>query len=161
MLEDIKVYRLIVSEQDRIGIATFQPEDEKNQDSTELTGDITDGRKDDFRREILNYIGALAGYYTDGQFLDYAPAQIPTYAHNGQQRSRYRLYHRRQCSVQSKRRGRFLAQSKRGGHLQHNFHNPPRPRRKPLLTEPRPDSVCCYWRFNSLKCDLTLWMVAG
>ena len=31
---------LILSEQDRIGIGTFQPKDEKNQDSTELTGDI-------------------------------------------------------------------------------------------------------------------------
>lgn len=40
MLDDIKVYRLILSEQDRIGIGTFQPKDEKNQDSTELTGDI-------------------------------------------------------------------------------------------------------------------------
>jgi serine protein kinase len=40
MLEEIKVYRLILSEQDRIGVGTFQPKDEKNQDSTELTGDI-------------------------------------------------------------------------------------------------------------------------
>jgi serine protein kinase len=40
MLDDIKVYRLNLSEQDRIGIGTFQPKDEKNQDSTELTGDI-------------------------------------------------------------------------------------------------------------------------
>jgi serine protein kinase len=40
VLEDIKVYRLILSEQDRVGIGTFQPKDEKNQDSTELTGDI-------------------------------------------------------------------------------------------------------------------------
>jgi serine protein kinase len=40
MLEDVKVYRLILSEQDRIGVGTFQPKDEKNQDSTELTGDI-------------------------------------------------------------------------------------------------------------------------
>jgi len=37
---EIKVYRLILSEQDRIGIGTFQPKDEKNQDSTELTGDL-------------------------------------------------------------------------------------------------------------------------
>src|SRR5262249_16811844 len=37
---EIKVYRLMLSEQDRIGIGTFQPKDEKNQDSTELTGDI-------------------------------------------------------------------------------------------------------------------------
>ena len=40
MLEDIKVHRMVLSEQDRIGIGTFQPKDEKNQDSTELTGDI-------------------------------------------------------------------------------------------------------------------------
>ena len=36
----IQVRRLILSEQDRVGIGTFQPKDEKNQDSTELTGDI-------------------------------------------------------------------------------------------------------------------------
>jgi serine protein kinase len=39
-MEDIKVYRMTLSEQDRVGIGTFQPKDEKNQDSTELTGDI-------------------------------------------------------------------------------------------------------------------------
>ena len=36
----IKVRRLLLSEKDRVGIGTFQPKDEKNQDSTELTGDI-------------------------------------------------------------------------------------------------------------------------
>ncbi|MEI8269765.1 MAG: serine protein kinase [bacterium] len=36
----IKVVRKVYSEADRCGIATFQPKDEKNQDSTELTGDI-------------------------------------------------------------------------------------------------------------------------
>ncbi|EQC48475.1 putative kinase PrkA [Bacteriovorax sp. BSW11_IV] len=36
----IRVRRLILSEKDRVGIGTFQPKDEKNQDSTELTGDI-------------------------------------------------------------------------------------------------------------------------
>ena len=40
VLEGIVVKRLFFSEQDRIGIGTFQPKDEKNQDSTELTGDI-------------------------------------------------------------------------------------------------------------------------
>ena len=40
VLGDIVVRRLLMSEQDRIGIGTFQPKDEKNQDSTELTGDI-------------------------------------------------------------------------------------------------------------------------
>lgn len=36
----IKVIRRVHSETDRVGIGTFQPKDEKNQDSTELTGDI-------------------------------------------------------------------------------------------------------------------------
>jgi len=40
VLEHVCVYRLILSEQDRVGVGTFQPKDEKNQDSTELTGDI-------------------------------------------------------------------------------------------------------------------------
>jgi serine protein kinase len=40
VLDHVRVHRLVLSEQDRIGIGTFQPKDEKNQDSTELTGDI-------------------------------------------------------------------------------------------------------------------------
>ena len=40
VMQDVRVKRLILSEKDRIGIGTFQPKDEKNQDSTELTGDI-------------------------------------------------------------------------------------------------------------------------
>ncbi len=40
LLEHVSVHRLLLSEKDRIGIGTFQPKDEKNQDSTELTGDI-------------------------------------------------------------------------------------------------------------------------
>lgn len=40
VVEHVRVRRLILSEQDRVGIGTFQPKDEKNQDSTELTGDI-------------------------------------------------------------------------------------------------------------------------
>ena len=40
VLADIRIRRLILSEQDRVGIGTFQPKDEKNQDATELTGDI-------------------------------------------------------------------------------------------------------------------------
>jgi serine protein kinase len=40
VLADIRVRRLILSEQDRVGVGTFQPKDEKNQDATELTGDI-------------------------------------------------------------------------------------------------------------------------
>jgi serine protein kinase len=36
----VHVHRLVLSEKDRVGIGTFQPKDEKNQDSTELTGDI-------------------------------------------------------------------------------------------------------------------------
>jgi serine protein kinase len=40
VIKDIRIKRVIFSEQDRVGIGTFQPKDEKNQDSTELTGDI-------------------------------------------------------------------------------------------------------------------------
>ncbi|MCZ7567266.1 MAG: hypothetical protein M5U01_01545 [Ardenticatenaceae bacterium] len=40
VMEHVRVRRIILSEKDRIGIGTFQPKDEKNQDSTELTGDI-------------------------------------------------------------------------------------------------------------------------
>ncbi len=40
VMSHIRVRRLLLSEKDRKGIGTFQPKDEKNQDSTELTGDI-------------------------------------------------------------------------------------------------------------------------
>ncbi|RCS54342.1 serine protein kinase [Bremerella cremea] len=40
VIHDVHVRRILLSEKDRIGIGTFQPKDEKNQDSTELTGDI-------------------------------------------------------------------------------------------------------------------------
>lgn len=40
MIKHVRVHRLTLSEKDRVGIGTFQPKDEKNQDSTELTGDI-------------------------------------------------------------------------------------------------------------------------
>ena len=40
VLEHVTVHRMVLSEEDRVGIGTFQPKDEKNQDSTELTGDL-------------------------------------------------------------------------------------------------------------------------
>ena len=40
VINSVRVKRIVLSEKDRIGIGTFQPKDEKNQDSTELTGDI-------------------------------------------------------------------------------------------------------------------------
>ncbi len=40
VVDHVRVKRLVLSEKDRVGIGTFQPKDEKNQDSTELTGDI-------------------------------------------------------------------------------------------------------------------------
>jgi len=40
VLEHVHVHRFVLSEKDRVGIGTFQPKDEKNQDSTELTGDV-------------------------------------------------------------------------------------------------------------------------
>ena len=40
LMQHVRVRRLVLAEKDRVGIGTFQPKDEKNQDSTELTGDI-------------------------------------------------------------------------------------------------------------------------
>ena len=40
VLDSVRVRRVLVSEKDRVAIGTFQPKDEKNQDSTELTGDL-------------------------------------------------------------------------------------------------------------------------
>ncbi len=40
VLDHVTVRRMVLSEKDRCGIGTFQPKDEKNQDSTELTGDL-------------------------------------------------------------------------------------------------------------------------
>lgn len=40
VMKHVRVHRFAFSEQDRVGVGTFQPKDEKNQDSTELTGDI-------------------------------------------------------------------------------------------------------------------------
>ena len=40
VMKHVKVRRIALSEKDRVGVGTFQPKDEKNQDSTELTGDI-------------------------------------------------------------------------------------------------------------------------
>jgi serine protein kinase len=40
VMNHVQVRRMVLSEKDRVGIGTFQPKDEKNQDSTELTGDI-------------------------------------------------------------------------------------------------------------------------
>lgn len=40
VFNEVRVRRLMLSEQDRVGVGTFQPKDEKNQDATELTGDI-------------------------------------------------------------------------------------------------------------------------
>jgi len=40
LINHVRVRRMLLSEEDRVGIGTFQPKDEKNQDSTELTGDV-------------------------------------------------------------------------------------------------------------------------
>ena len=40
VLGHVRVKQFHLSEQDRVGVGTFQPKDEKNQDSTELTGDV-------------------------------------------------------------------------------------------------------------------------
>jgi serine protein kinase len=48
VVEHVRVKRLFLSEDDRIGIGTFQPKDEKNQDATELTGDVNYRRIADY-----------------------------------------------------------------------------------------------------------------
>jgi serine protein kinase len=48
VVEHVRVRRFVMSEKDRVGIGTFQPKDEKNQDSTELTGDINYRRIADY-----------------------------------------------------------------------------------------------------------------
>ncbi|HEV2132197.1 MAG TPA: hypothetical protein VGR27_13875 [Longimicrobiaceae bacterium] len=40
VIEHVRIRRVLISEADRVAIGTFQPKDEKNQDSTELTGDV-------------------------------------------------------------------------------------------------------------------------
>ncbi len=63
VLEHIRVKRLLLSEKDRVGIGTFQPKDEKNQDSTELTGDINYRRIAEFGSDsdprAFNFDGEL------------------------------------------------------------------------------------------------------
>lgn len=60
----IVVYRYVFSEKKRVGIGTFQPKDEKNQDSTELTGDIN-------YRALQNYgvDSDPRAFSYDGEFL--------------------------------------------------------------------------------------------
>src|SRR5687767_15250284 len=41
VMSHVRCRRLVLSEQDRIGIGTFQPKDEKNQDSTERSEEHT------------------------------------------------------------------------------------------------------------------------
>ena len=63
VMQHVRVRRLLISEQDRIGIGTFQPKDEKNQDSTELTGEIN-------YRRIAEYGSASdpRAFNFDGEF---------------------------------------------------------------------------------------------
>ena len=51
ILDHIRVKRVWLSENRRIGIGTFQPKDEKNQDSTELTGDVNFARLGELGRD--------------------------------------------------------------------------------------------------------------
>ncbi len=61
LIQEVRVKRVILSEQDRVGIGTFQPKDEKNQDSTELTGDIN-------YRKIAEYGSDPRAFNFDGEF---------------------------------------------------------------------------------------------
>jgi len=63
VVRHVRVRRMIMSEKDRIGVGTFQPKDEKNQDSTELTGDIN-------YRKIAEYgsVSDPRAFNFDGEF---------------------------------------------------------------------------------------------
>src|SRR5690606_18892806 len=63
VLNHVRVKRMVLSEADRIGIGTFQPKDEKNQDSTELTGDVN-------YRKIAEYVSDSdpRAFNFDGEF---------------------------------------------------------------------------------------------
>ena len=63
--QHVRVRRLVLSEQDRIGIGTFQPKDEKNQDATELTGDVNYRKIAEFGTDSFDKDVALI---TDGRF---------------------------------------------------------------------------------------------
>lgn len=60
----IVVVRKVHSEADRMGIATFQPKDEKNQDATELTGDIDFGKIGEYGSD-----SDARAFSFDGEFL--------------------------------------------------------------------------------------------
>ena len=61
--EHIRVKRIVLSERHAIGVGTFEPKDEKNQDSTELTGDINYRRLAEFGLEtdprVFDFNGEL------------------------------------------------------------------------------------------------------
>ena len=82
---NVRVRRLLLSEKDRVGVGTFQPKDEKNQDSTELTGDInyrkiaeygsdSDPRAFNFDGEfnVANLLAAIAAMIEDMRGERYA-----------------------------------------------------------------------------------------
>ena len=78
--DHIRVIRKVYSEADRCGIATFQPKDEKNQDATELTGDIN------YRK--LTHYGSdsdARAFSFDGEFC--FPAGTPVRMANGTEKT--------------------------------------------------------------------------
>lgn len=78
--EHIRVVRKVHSEADRVGIATFQPKDEKNQDSTELTGDINFAKIPHFGSD-----SDARAFNFDGEFC--FPAGTPVRMANGSEKS--------------------------------------------------------------------------
>ena len=77
VVEDVRARRLTLSEQDRIGVGTFQPKDEKNQDATELSGDIN-------YRKIAEYGTVRA---TPERSISTASSTSPTAASSNSSRS--------------------------------------------------------------------------
>src|SRR4029079_17911660 len=66
-IDNVKAYTLREKVRNKFTVANDEP-DERLMRSIEEKIDIHESRKDDFRREIMNYIGALA---LDGKKFDY------------------------------------------------------------------------------------------
>jgi len=69
-IDNVRAYIRKEKVKNKVYQAKHEPPNEKLMRSIEEKIDIPESRKDDFRREIMNYIGALA---LDGKTFDYNP----------------------------------------------------------------------------------------
>jgi predicted Ser/Thr protein kinase len=70
MLDGLKVYRLILSEQDRIGIGTFQTKDEKNRLQKALELKLFEDQKDTIKlTSLVSSVDNLSKYISLGEMI--------------------------------------------------------------------------------------------